>query len=164
MKRYLILASVLSVCAAPTRADEGPLGHEVIAKAFVEALKKGEFEKATKDFDATMKKESGADKLEELWKLLGVMYGSLKKTGALRTGKTGQYDLVFVPCEFEKGTLHTRVVFDAEGKVTGLSLRPFGPATEYKAPAYVKDIAKVQVYCAFAEVLLGEAGFSMPAK
>jgi len=28
----------------------------------------------------------------------------------------------------------------------------------------VKDIAKVQVWCAFAEVLLGEAGFSSPVK
>jgi len=29
-------------------------------------------------------------------------------------------------------------------------------------PAYVKDIAKVQIWCAFAEVLLGEASFDMP--
>jgi len=29
-------------------------------------------------------------------------------------------------------------------------------------PSYIKDIAKVQVYCAFAEVLLGETSFSSP--
>lgn len=29
-------------------------------------------------------------------------------------------------------------------------------------PAYVKDVAKVQIWCAWAEVLLGEASFAQP--
>ena len=29
-------------------------------------------------------------------------------------------------------------------------------------PAYVKDVVKVQIYCAWAEVLLGEASFESP--
>jgi len=29
-------------------------------------------------------------------------------------------------------------------------------------PAYVKDVAKVQIWCAWAEVLLGEASFAKP--
>jgi hypothetical protein len=33
---------------------------------------------------------------------------------------------------------------------------------EIEVPSYVHDIAKVQVYCAWAEVLLGEASFSSP--
>jgi hypothetical protein len=35
---------------------------------------------------------------------------------------------------------------------------------EVEVPSYVKDIAKVQVYCAWAQVLLGEASFSSPVK
>ncbi len=35
---------------------------------------------------------------------------------------------------------------------------------EILVPAYVKDIAKVQIWCAFAEVNLGEASFSSPVK
>jgi hypothetical protein len=31
-------------------------------------------------------------------------------------------------------------------------------------PAYVKDVAKVQIWCAWAEVLLGEASFDKPVK
>jgi hypothetical protein len=31
-------------------------------------------------------------------------------------------------------------------------------------PAYIKDVAKVQVWCAFAETLLGEASFDVPVK
>ena len=35
---------------------------------------------------------------------------------------------------------------------------------EVVVPSYISDIAKVQVYCAWAEVLLGEASFSPPVK
>jgi hypothetical protein len=40
--------------------------------------------------------------------------------------------------------------------------------TNYKkeivVPSYVPDVAKVQIWCAFAEVNLGEASFSSPVK
>jgi len=29
-------------------------------------------------------------------------------------------------------------------------------------PSYVRDIARVQIWCAFAETLLGEASFETP--
>ena len=35
---------------------------------------------------------------------------------------------------------------------------------EVVVPSYIPNIAKVQVYCAWAEVLLGEASFSSPVK
>jgi hypothetical protein len=37
-----------------------------------------------------------------------------------------------------------------------------GEKREVVVPSYVHDIAKVQVYCAWAEILLGEAGFASP--
>lgn len=36
--------------------------------------------------------------------------------------------------------------------------------TEIMVPAYVPDVAKVQIYCAWAEALLGEAPFASPVK
>lgn len=53
-----------------------------------------------------------------------------------------------------KGTVYTLDAFKIKG----------GEKREVMVPSYVKDIAKVQVYCAWAEVLLGEAGFSSPVK
>ena len=53
-----------------------------------------------------------------------------------------------------KGTIYTLDAFKIKG----------GEKREVTVPHYVKDIAKVQVYCAFAEVLLGEAGFSSAVK
>ena len=34
--------------------------------------------------------------------------------------------------------------------------------TSITLPAYIKDVAKVQIYCAWAEAVLGEATFSAP--
>ena len=53
-----------------------------------------------------------------------------------------------------KGTIYTLDAFKIKG----------GEKREVVVPSYVKDIAKVQVYCAWAEVLLGDAGFSSPVK
>ena len=38
-----------------------------------------------------------------------------------------------------------------------------GEKREVTVPAYIHDIAKVQVYCAWAEVLLGDASFTSPS-
>ena len=53
-------------------------------------------------------------------------------------------------------------VVDSKGNVYTLDAFKIkaGEKREVTVPAYVKDIVKVQVYCAWAEVILGEAGFS----
>jgi hypothetical protein len=52
------------------------------------------------------------------------------------------------------GTVYTLDAFKIKG----------GEKREIAIPPYVRDIAKVHVYCAWAQVLLGEAGFSSPVK
>lgn len=51
-----------------------------------------------------------------------------------------------------KGNIYTLDAF----KIKGWS----GEKREVIVPSYVRDIVKVQVYCAWAEVLLGEATFA----
>jgi hypothetical protein len=53
-----------------------------------------------------------------------------------------------------KGIVYTLDAFKIKG----------GEKREVVVPGYVKDIAKVQVYCAWAEVLLGESSFSSPIR
>jgi hypothetical protein len=53
-----------------------------------------------------------------------------------------------------KGTVYTLDAFKIKG----------GEKRMVNVPAYVQDIAKVQVYCAWAEVLLGEAAYTSPVK
>jgi hypothetical protein len=53
-----------------------------------------------------------------------------------------------------KGNIHTLDAFKVQG----------GERREIKVPAYVKDVVKVQVFCAWAQKLLGEASFGSPAQ
>ena len=53
-----------------------------------------------------------------------------------------------------KGTVYTLDAFKIKG----------GEKRQVFVPAYVQDIAKIQVYCAWAEVLLGESSFPNPIK
>jgi len=57
-------------------------------------------------------------------------------------------------------------VVDSNGNVYTLDAFKIkgGEKREVVVPSYIPNIAKVQVYCAFAQVLLGEAGFSSPVK
>jgi len=45
-----------------------------------------------------------------------------------------------------------------------LSLQDKKVKTEIMVPAYVPDVAKVQIWCSYAEALLGEAAFASPVK
>src|SRR6476469_52939 len=53
-----------------------------------------------------------------------------------------------------KGNIYTLDAFKIKG----------GEKREVIVPAYVQDIVKVEVYCAWAEILLGEASFQSPVK
>ena len=61
---------------------------------------------------------------------------------------------------------HWQVV-DSKGTVfllDRLKLKGDKIQTSIVLPSYVKDVAKVQIWCAFAEANLGEAAFSTPVK
>jgi hypothetical protein len=61
---------------------------------------------------------------------------------------------------------HWQVV-DSSGAVYALARLPIkGDAVNrsIELPAYVPDVAKGQIWCAFAETLLGEASFAAPVK
>jgi hypothetical protein len=61
---------------------------------------------------------------------------------------------------------HWQVV-DSKGTVYMLQRLPIkGDKVnrQVELPAYVPDVAKVQIWCSFAETLLGEASFASPVK
>ncbi|MBM3725143.1 MAG: hypothetical protein FJW40_06935 [Acidobacteria bacterium] len=57
-------------------------------------------------------------------------------------------------------------VVDSKGNVYLLNQFKIKGGTNRRIalPAYIKDVAKVQVWCSFAEVLLGEASFKSAVK
>jgi dienelactone hydrolase len=151
-------ASMLLVALAlgPATAEKSP-NLEERARALITAAAKEDFKAACKDFDEGMNKAMPPDKFAETWKGLVKQVGSLKKQGKATPEKVQKYDVVWVECQFENGTLYTRVVFDGEGRVTGLSFRPIGPAGEYRAPSYVKRESFKE-----SEVRIGEGDWILP--
>ncbi len=141
--------------AAQDRQAPQPVDLRAAAKNFVELLSKGEFAKATKDFDSTMTKALPADKLRETWKSLITAAGAFRKQTAVSRQSSGKYEIIIVTCEFEKNQMNARVVFDKENKITGLFFTP--PTEPYQAPTYVQRTAFRE-----SDVTVGSGEWALP--
>ena len=151
----LASASLTFPAPAPAQADDALT---VKARAFLAAMEKGDFQSAARDFDATMLKLSGPDKLEAMWKKqLPAQLGAFKKQAGARRDQLQGYEIVLVTCEFEKATLDARVVFDKAGKIAGLGFVPTAPPAKYEPPAYA-DPAKFEE----TEVTVGSGDWPLP--
>lgn len=160
---FVILSACLMTAAASflpaQKAAPAEDALTVKAREFLTALEKGDFILAARDFDETMLKVSGPDKLEALWtKQLPPQLGAFKKQAAARRDQFQGYEIVLVTCEFEKATLDTRVVFDKTGKVAGFGFVPTAPPVKYEPPAYA-DPAKFEE----SETTVGSGEWPLPA-
>ncbi|MFZ2053237.1 MAG: alpha/beta fold hydrolase [Candidatus Aminicenantales bacterium] len=136
---FLLLTGLYS--QVPEQAAEDEL--VVKARAFLDSLSKGNFEAAARDFDATMMKVSGPDKLEEFWKQVPDKLGVFKRQTAARRDQLAGYEVAYVTCEFEKVTLDARVVFDKNKKIAGFQFVPSLPPAKYEPPEYA-DASKFE--------------------
>jgi len=106
----------------------------ILAERMVESLAVNDFQWSGTYFDETMKKHLTPDMLKGTW------YGLLKQTGKLqskrvdRIQKVADFDVVFVDCQFEKGRLETKVVFNAQKKIAGLFFLPVAAAAATTRP------------------------------
>jgi dienelactone hydrolase len=137
----MAVAAFLFEALTPSQAEDGLTAK---ARQFLEALEKGDFKLAVRDFDETMLKVSGPDKLETLWtSQLPKQLGAFKRQTAARREELGGYEIVLVTCEFEKATLDARVAFDKAGKIAGFGFVPSVPPAKYASPTYA-DTAKFE--------------------
>jgi uncharacterized protein len=139
MKRVLVILALSSFVLPVLSGGASDATSDVLigkARHFLERMDKGDFAGAVSDFDATMNRVSGPDKLAEFWEAAPARLGAFKRQTAARTEKLEPYDAVLVTCEFEKITLDARIVFDKEGRIAGFQLVPSLPPAEYAPPAY----------------------------
>jgi len=164
MKRTILFLMSLSllVSVSPVLPAQDPAPAEdsltVKARAFLAALEKGEFDLAAGDFDATMKKVSGPDKLEVLWrKQLPAKLGAFKKQSTARREQFQDYEIVLVTCEFEKAVIDARIVFDKAEKLAGFAFVPTAPPAAYAPPAYADPAGFEE-----SEVTVGSGEWALP--
>lgn len=157
----LAIVSALALwCAAGQATGTTQAPSEIVGKArnFLERLDKGDFAGAAADFDETMMKISGPEKLAAFWKEVPARMGAFRRQTTSRQETLGPYDIVLVTCEFEKVTLDARVVFDRDGRIAGFQFVPSLPPAEYEPPAYA-DPARFEEI----EVTAGSPGWPLPA-
>jgi dienelactone hydrolase len=148
----LVAVSCLAPALAGLSDDARESKLRAAATAFFDALVKEDYDAACKDFDETVRKASPPDKLKDFWQGFQKQVGSLKKRSDARLEKVGKYDVIIIPCQFEKITLDARISFDANGKMAGYGFVP-AASKEYKAPEYVKRDTFREV-----EITLNEGG------
>jgi hypothetical protein len=141
----------------PAQIQGDSFPEELIAQAkeFVDLLAKEEFAKAVENFDSVMTKAMPEEKLKETWQTVIKQAGQFKKQKGTRTETLPKFDVVYVICEFEKGALDVKVVFNREKQISGLW---FSPAQkEYTPPDYVKLSSFEE-----KEVLIGSGEWILP--
>jgi dienelactone hydrolase len=119
-----------------TVAADGSL--EPVGRAFVELLKKGDFDGAVKTFDATMTGAMSASKLAEAMKPMG----KLESISGVRVEPVGQFQAALVACRFEKGPFTVKVIYDASKKVSGLWFAPGDLTAPWSAPPYAGEVTE----------------------
>ena len=164
MKKLFLVILILSLLAGSTPvllakdAAQAEDALTVKAREFLTALEKGDFKLAVRDFDETMLKVSGPDKLESLWRTqLPTQLGAFKKQTAARRDQLQGYEIILVTCEFEKATLDTRVVFDKAGKIAGFGFVPTALPVKYEPPAYADPAKFVE-----SDIIVGTGEWQLP--
>jgi hypothetical protein len=95
--------------------------------------------------------------------------GPKANTGTVSHSKQGNMNVLTLSDDFvvpDTPAPHWQVV-DSKGNVyllNRLKIKEDKYNKTITVPAFVKDISKVQIWCAFAETLLGEAKFADPVK
>lgn len=116
-------------------ADPQPVNPKANAEAFITAMTKGEFEAATRDFDAKVAEKMPPEKVRELWANIIEKIGAFERVTGTRSEARTDHHLVYVAAKYAKATIEFRVVVDKAGKIVGISIG--NPPVPYTYPEYV---------------------------
>jgi Protein of unknown function (DUF3887) len=106
----------MSTEVAPGAADQ--------AVTILTSLTEGRWEDARRDFNAKMSEALDAGRLADSWARMASLVGRYEGMGEPFAHRVVDHTVVEIPLRFEAGEATGRVVFDEEGKVAGLWLRP----------------------------------------
>jgi glucuronate isomerase len=94
------------------------------AVTILASMAEGQWEEARRDFNAQMTQRLDASLLADGWARMVGLVGAYEGMGEPFAHRVGDHTVVEIPLRFEAGEATGRVVFDEEGKVAGLWLRP----------------------------------------
>lgn len=143
MKKSLIpacalLLMVVSAMAGDAKPASVESAVERAATGFVSLLIRGDFQKATAQFDETMLGALPPAKLEDVWKSELETWGDYQKIEATRMLPYQGYRIVFVTCLFKNQSVDVKVVYDQKDRIAGLFFVP-PQSGEPRTPVYAKE-------------------------
>ena len=118
-----LLLGLKAASAAPETAGPAVSLKEQGTKV-VDLIVAGKFNDAVKGFNAAMTTALPPGKLREAWEGVVRQVGPYRDHGEARTGAEQGYQVVYVPCRFEKASVDAKVVYDGKGQVAGLFFLP----------------------------------------
>jgi dienelactone hydrolase len=131
---------------------------QVQTQQVVEWLVAENFASVASLFDATMTDALPQDQLEEIWETLIAQVGPFQSRLGVRAERQGLYDVVYVTVQFEQTNLDVKVVWNVDGKVSGLFVEPAQRSQGYMPPEYVAPGTFHD-----QEVLIGQGEWVLPA-
>jgi dienelactone hydrolase len=152
------LLGLMAFCGCDKKQKtELPAEHVARARTFVQFMVGKDFVSAYQAFDATMRKALPEAKLGEVWSSVREQVGDFAEVVKTRKLRHEKYDIVILTCKFANGALDVRVVFDPEGRVSGLFFAPAQLEVDYKQPAYVNRSSFQE-----REVRFGDESWQLP--
>ena len=94
------------------------------AVAIMTCLTEGRWEDARRDLNEKMSQGLDAKRLADGWARMAALVGAYEGMGEPFAHRVADHTAVEIPLRFEAGEATGRVVFDEDGKVAGLWLRP----------------------------------------
>lgn len=125
MNRVERVFAVAVLCIAPLavvacgHSPAQPEGRVGKAKDFITSFWKGDVPAVQSNLDSVMRTSFTPERIEQVRTALRSQVGDLKVQEAPREGNIQGYNVVYVPCDFEKGLLDGKVVFNATDQVSG---------------------------------------------
>jgi hypothetical protein len=108
---------------APMNTEIAPGATDRAVTIFT-CLAEGRWEEARRDFNAKMSEALDARRLADAWARMASLVGSYEGMSEPFAHRVADHTAVEIPLRFEAGEATGRVVFDEDGKVAGLWLRP----------------------------------------
>jgi hypothetical protein len=109
---------------ALTAGSQDPKGYKKTAKGLVDNLVAEDYEGVRENFNEQMRQGLSADQIAQTWTAAVQQLGSYRSQGSPQLIKDQGFDAVVIRCQMERGALTVEVVYDGEGKVGGLWIRP----------------------------------------
>jgi uncharacterized protein len=129
----LICLLPLTLVAAVRQAPDPA----VLARTIVDQLAAGNFAAVVATFDQKMRDALPEDKLRLTWNAVITQMGAFKGQEAPRVQGKGDFRVVLVTGEFERGRADLQVVLNNAGQVAGFFIRPAAPSAPFVDSPYV---------------------------